>query len=235
MDQSSYKRFENRLLARLPEVQESGIAAALEPVDLPQGTIIESPFEPITHVYFLESGVGSVITRADGQQAETGLFGREGMSGCNIVLGDDRSPHLTTVQVPGRGYRVEAAVIREALAGPALRGMLLSFAQCMWIQASYTALANARLKIEARLSRWLLMCHDRVDGDEIALTHDFLSIMLGVRRAGVTVALHVLEGEQLIRASRGVIRIVDREGLRKRAGGFYGVAEQEYERLLRRV
>jgi CRP-like cAMP-binding protein len=116
---------------------------------------------------------------------------------------------------------------------PAVRKLLLRYAQVTSIQASETAFANAEHTVEARLARWLLMCHDRLDGNDIPITHEFLSIMLGVRRAGVTTATHVLEGNGLIRAKRGVITVLDRERMEGLADNSYGLPESEYERLIR--
>ena len=101
----------------------------------------------------------------------------------------------------------------------------------MSIQSAHTALANATAKIDERLARWLLMAHDRVDGDEIPLTHEFLALMLGVRRAGVTVALQMLEGNGLVGSSRGVVHIINRRGLARLADGLYGTPEAEAARL----
>jgi hypothetical protein len=115
---------------------------------------------------------------------------------------------------------------------PELRNVLLRYSQAFMIQTAHTALANGRAKLEERLARWLLMAHDRVNGDEVPLVHEFLALMLGVRRAGVTVALHMLEGQALIRASRGKIVVLDRQGLEEAANGLYGVPEREYERLM---
>jgi hypothetical protein len=156
------------------------------------------------------------------------------MSGLPVVLGADRWPNTTTMQGPGHGHRVAADRLREAMrAEPGLRDRLLLYAQAMSVQAAQTAVANGQNTIGERLARWLLMCDDRVDGSVIDLTHEFLAIMLGVRRAGVTVAMHVLEGQQLIRAKRARIEVLDREGLERAANGSYGVAEAEYARLLR--
>jgi CRP-like cAMP-binding protein len=110
--------------------------------------------------------------------------------------------------------------------------VLLRYAQALNVQTSGTAFANAEHTVETRLARWLLMCHDRVDGDDIAISHDFLSIMLGVRRAGVTTSLHILEDNDLIRAKRSVITIVDRERLEELADSAYGLPEAEYARLM---
>ena len=112
-----------------------------------------------------------------------------------------------------------------------MHGLLLQFAHAFIVQAAYTALANARSKLEERLARWLLMAHDRADGDEIPLTHEILALMLGVRRPGVTLALSILVRQGLIRTSRGFIFITDRRGLEKSSNGAYGVPEAEFHRL----
>ena len=114
---------------------------------------------------------------------------------------------------------------------PTLHGLLLQFAHAFIVQAAYTALANARSKLEERLARWLLMAHDRADGDEIPLTHEFLALMLGVRRPGVTLALSILVRQGLMRTSRSFIFITDRRGLEKSSNDAYGVPEAEFQRL----
>jgi CRP-like cAMP-binding protein len=115
---------------------------------------------------------------------------------------------------------------------PTLRGMLLHYVQAFMIQTAHTAASNGSAKLEERLARWLLMAHDRTDGDELSLVHEFLAVMLGVRRPGVTVALHTLEEQGLIRARRGSILIIDRAGLEELANSSYGVPEAEYDRLM---
>jgi hypothetical protein len=158
------------------------------------------------------------------------------MTGTAMVMTDDRSPHDCYMQVEGRGHRIASAAFTNAVAeSPTLRSLLLRFTLSFSIQASYTALVNARCSLEQRLSRWLLMCGDRVPGDSIAITHEFLSIMLGVRRPGVTVAIQILEGRGVIRATRGNIVIRDREGLISLADGGYSEPEAEYERLIGRI
>jgi CRP-like cAMP-binding protein len=226
--------FRNRLLAGLTEAQLGRLAPDLEPVELTLRMELETPSEPIEHVYFPGSGVGSVIAIGpDGQRVEAGLFGREGMSGLAVVLGADRSPNETRYQLPGTGHRIEVGVLREAMgAEPAIRERFLLYSQAFAVQVAHTTLANGRSTIAVRLARWLLMCHDRVSGDVLELTHEFLSIMLGVRRSGVTVATHELEGRGLITATRGRIRVLDRGGLLAEAHGIYGVPEAEYARLM---
>ncbi len=233
MQRNRLRGHRNLLLDRMPEQSFLQLAPHLAPVDLPAGITLEQPDQLIEQVYFLEDGVGSVIAQGgEGQQMEVGLFGAEGMSGTMVVMGGDRSPHLTVMQIPGRGMRIEAQKLREAMENVELRNFLLGFVQVLAIQTAHTVLANGKLKIEERLARWLLMCRDRMDGDTLALTHDFLSVMLGVRRAGVTVATHMLEGQGLIRAKRGMITIMDREGLEEVTHGLYGRPEAEYERLV---
>lgn len=234
MSLANHNPYRNLLLASLDARQLAWLRPHLEPVDLDLGTVLESPGEPIAHVHFPDAGIGSVMVLGpDGQRVEAGLFGREGMSGLAVVLGEERSPHEVVVQLAGHGHRIEADDLRAAMrAEPSLRELFLRYALTTLGQSANTILANARLGIEARLARWLLMCHDRVDGDVLPLTHEFLSVMLGVRRAGVTVAVHMLEGRGLIRATRGRIHVMDRGGLEQAAGGIYGPSEAEYVRLM---
>jgi CRP-like cAMP-binding protein len=115
---------------------------------------------------------------------------------------------------------------------PSLHRLLLRYAQALNVQTSVTAFANANHTLEMRLARWLLMCHDRLDGDDIEITHEFMAMMLGVRRAGVTTSLHILEGNRLIRSTRGLVTVRDRDGLEKLADDAYGLPEAEYVRLM---
>ena len=206
----------------------------LEPVTLALRHVLERPDRRVDAVYFPESGFASVVAvQADDTKVEVGLIGREGMSGLTIVLGDHRSPHSTYMQSPGRGQRIGAAKLRSAIQKSAsLHCLLLKYVQVFMVQTAHTAISNARAKIERRLARWILMAHDRVDGDSLPLTHEFLSLMLGVRRAGVTEALHALATEKLIRSARSEIVVLNRKGLERRAGGSYGVPEAELRRLL---
>lgn len=182
----------------------------------------------IKAIVFPESGIVSVVARGShNKQLEVGLIGCEGMTGLAVVMGNDRSPHKTYVQVPGEGQRIGSDDLREAMReSPSIRDTLLRFAQSFLIQSTHTALSNGSAKLEERLARWLLMAHDRTDGDELLLVHDFLAIMLGVRRPGVTVALHALEAGGLIDGRRGVIEIIDREGLEEVANASYGVCRK---------
>lgn len=193
----------------------------------------EEANKPIEHVYFPEDGIISIVAKSRHEQAEAAIVGREGMTGIPVVLGNDRWVNDTYVQVEGHGLRIEAADLRQALAkSTTLRAVLLAFTQAFVVQTAQTALANARGNVEMRLARWLLMAHDRISGDELSLTHEFLALMLGVRRAGVTTTVQKLEGEGLISARRGLIVVEDRPGLIKLADRLYGVSEAEYRRLI---
>jgi CRP-like cAMP-binding protein len=137
------------------------------------------------------------------------------------------------MQVAGEGQRISAGKLRQAMHKiPSLRGLFLKYVQAFMMQTAHTAVANGRAKLDARLARWILMAHDRLDGRKLPLTHEFLSLMLGVRRAGVTDTLAVLEDQKLIRALRGEIQVLDRKGIENAATGSYGIPEAEYKRLI---
>ena len=149
-----------------------------------------------------------------------------------VIMGTDRSANSTFVQVEGSARRIKASILRSAIQeSSSLQHSFLAVVQCFIMQASHTALANGLAKIDQRMARWLLMAHDRMAGDELPLTHEFLAVMLGVRRAGVTTALQDLEAAGLISTKRKFIQIRDRSGLRELAGDIYGVPEAEQKRL----
>jgi CRP-like cAMP-binding protein len=227
-------RSTNHLLCALSVEDAALLAPYLEPLDLPQRFALERPLEPVSHVYFPESGLASTIATAGRERrVEVGLFGRDGMSGITVVMDDDRSPQECFMQVGGHGQRIASDRLRNAMdESPTMRLVFLRFVKIMLIQSGQTALANAQVRLEGRLCRWLLMCHDRLDGDHLPLTHEFLALMLGVRRAGVTTTIHQLEGRGLIRATRGCIEILDRDGMKDCAEDIYGTPETEYQRLI---
>jgi CRP-like cAMP-binding protein len=185
-------------------------------------------------VYFLESGFASVVAvQSNGKQVEVGLIGREGMTGLPIVLGNHRSPHSIYIQAAGTGKCIPSKELREATRSSlSLRDSLLKYVQAFGVQTTHTAISNARARMDVRLARWLLMAHDRIGDDTLPLTHEFLSLMLGVRRPGVTEALDGLRKRGLISYKRGNITVWDREGLERTAGDAYGVPEAEYRRLI---
>jgi CRP-like cAMP-binding protein len=226
--------YKNLLLRRMPADDLALLTPHLQRCDMPLRMMLSTPGVPIEAVYFLEQGIASVVARTTGgHQAEVGLIGLEGMTGSSLVMDDDREPHECYMQLEGGAVRIEAGPFKAALAAsPTLRLYLLRFVNALNTQTGCTALVNARLKLEERLARWLLMCDDRVPGERLAITHEFLAIMLGVRRPGVTVALQLLEGRALIRSRRGEIVIRDRPGLVELANGSYGEPEAEYARLM---
>jgi len=224
----------NRILGFLGAREREMLEPHLEAVTLKFRQRLETANRRTATVFFIEDGLASVVAvgRGERRQAEVAVVGREGMSGIPVILGIERSPHDTFMQVEGRGRCIGASVLCELLdKSPSLRASLARYAHAFMVQAGHTALANAQGKIEERLARWLLMAHDRLEGDDLHLTHEFLSIMLGVRRAGVTTALHQLERTALISTVRGCITVLDRDGLVACTNGLYGVPEAEFERV----
>ncbi|SCB58748.1 cAMP-binding domain of CRP or a regulatory subunit of cAMP-dependent protein kinases [Rhizobium aethiopicum] len=225
---------ENRLLALLPENEYSAVAAHLEPCATPRGFIIVEAGAAIEHVYFPCSGIGSVINvSSEGNRVEAGLFGRDGFAPTAAAVDAPLSILEVAVQVPGFSYRLPQTKLWDLMqTQPMFANLLHKSTHVLAIQAGFTALSNAVHEIDERLARWILMCHDRIDGDELALTHEFIALMLAVRRPSVTTALHLLEGDRFIRSLRGLVIIRDRAGLEEFASDAYGKAEEEYERLL---
>ena len=223
----------NRLLARLAPKDLDALRPHLAALDLPLRFMMEKPGRAIENVFFPESGIASVVAvQANETRIEVGLIGCEGMSGVAIVLGNHQSPNETYMQVAGAGQRISVGALRAATAKSAgMHGIMLKYVQAFMTQTAHTAICNARSHIDARLSRWILMAHDRTS-DTIPLTHEFLALMLGVRRAGVTEALQILVTRGLVKSARGQITVLDRKGLQASAGDCYGVPEAEYRRLL---
>lgn len=225
----------NRLLNALARDDQARLAPHLTRVVLDSKFSMERVGQPIAFAYFMERGIASVVacTEEKDRDIEAGLVGPEGVTGAALILGDDRSPNETYVQVAGAAQRIAAADLRAALdESSAMKALLLHYVQAFFIQVFQTALANGAATIEERLARWLLMAQDRLGQDELPLTHELMSTMLGVRRPGVTDTLHQIESKGTIRSTRGRVRIVDREGLKSIAGNLYGLPEAEYARLL---
>lgn len=218
-----------RILARDLEI----LRPHLRPVDLPVRTYLAHMNKPIEDVYFLESGIASTTVNVPHElPVEIGITGRDGVVNLPVVMGSEQTPTSTFMQIAGAGHAAPADVVRAAmLRSPALSLVLLQAAHVFMTQLSSTVLANGRATLAERLSRWLLMAADRQDDYWVPLTHEFLSIMIGVRRAGVTTTLRDLEGRGLVRRSRGGVELLDRPGLIAISNGYYGVAELEFERL----
>ncbi len=224
----------NRLLAALPVSDRRLLAPFLEAIELEARQIIEAPRAPINHVYFVESGLISVVgTTMPDHRIEVGMVGYEGMTGLSVVLGDSQSANETLVQSAGTALRISCEALRKVMnRSQNLTAILLRYGNVFMIQGSQTALANGRGRLDERLARWLLMWHDRIQDNDLIITHEFLALLLGVRRPGVTVTLHDLEGKGLIRCNRNHVRILDRHGLQLAANGFYGIPEAEYDRSI---
>jgi CRP-like cAMP-binding protein len=224
----------NRLLTALPPEDLARLWPRLQPVELAIRKVLHTPEEPVTAVYFPESGyLSRLAPMDDGDFAEVGLIGSEGMAGLAVLLEGDRDSFEIMVQVPGTALRMDAGAFREEVDRiPSLRTVLHRYALAHFEQVARSAACNGRHNIDQRLARWLLMAHDRVEGDEFPMTHGFLAMMLGVRRAGITVAAGTLQKAGLIRYERGRMAITDRPGLEAASCECYGIARRASDRLL---
>ena len=224
----------NRLLSALPPHEYARLRPYLEPVHFEQRQMLFEQEGPVSHAYFPETMVVSLVSRLrGGATVEVGTAGCEGMAGLPLFLGDDSSSIRAFAQIPGMAVRMEAeAFIRLASAPGAFHQMLLRYTQAFLTQVAQTGACNAAHLVEERCARWLLMTHDRVFGDRFPLTHEFLAFMLGVRRAGVTVAMGRLQEIGLIDYTRGRVTIVDRTGLEIASCECYRVVRAHFDRLL---
>ena len=224
----------NRLLAALPGLDYERLRPHLEQVRLIYKRVLYNAKKPIEFVYFIETGVGSLVnTMRDGAASEVGTIGNEGFVGLPVLLGDKQAPTSVYVQVPGTGLRLKASIFWEAMEESAsLRTSMLHYAHAFFNQVAQSAACNNFHSLEQRCCRWLLMTHDRMETDEFLLTHEFLAMMLGVRRAGVTEAAGGLKRAGLIRYKRGIITILDKQELKRRSCECYAVSKSEFDRLL---
>lgn len=229
-----YSPQRNRLLAALAPADFALLRPHLHSTTMALLKDMERPNRQIETVYFMEAGIASVVAvQSDETRVEVGLIGREGMSGIAVVLGGDQSPHSTYIQVAGEAQRITINELRKAMrASEALHGLLLKFAHAFMVQTAQTAIANARAHIDQRLARWILMAHDRTGNTDLPLTHEFLALMPGVRRAGVTEALQSLKRKKLIDTGRNQIMMLNRKGIERAAGHSYGLPEKECRRLI---
>jgi CRP-like cAMP-binding protein len=224
----------NRLLSLLPEEDYERLLPHMETVPLKLRDIFYNPREPIRHVYFPLTCVGSLVNLLEGgDSVEFGTVGYEGMIGLPVLLQTRSVPTQAICQVAGEAVRVSAEVFQTEMdrAGPVQR-LLLRYTQYLFNQMAQTAACNRFHPIEERCSRWLLMTRDRVGRDEFTLTQEFLATMLGVRRATVTVAAGILQEAGLIRYRRGRVKIVDPESLEESSCECYRIIRDEYEALL---
>jgi CRP-like cAMP-binding protein/PAS domain-containing protein len=213
----------NRLLAGLPAREYERLLSGLEPIKLTYGEVLHEPGEQLRHVYFPSDCLVSLLTVVEGHRAlEVGLVGREGMVGTRLVLGITTSSVRALVQGTGTAVRMTSArFLKEFRRSPALQRALFQFTDALMLQITQTAACNRFHVVEARLARWLLMTRERLPSGEFRLTHEFLADMLGVRRAGVSSAASTLQRRKLIRYQRGVITIIDQQGLEAAACSCY--------------
>ena len=226
----------NHLLAALPPAELAAIRPHLEHVELQQREGLFEPDAPIRHVFFPGTAVVSLTSiLRGGATVEIGTTGREGMVGLPVFLGEDVGTVRAFAQIPGTAERMESrAFARLSATSGAFHALLLRYTHAFLTQVAQTAACNGAHLVEQRCARWLLMTHDRVDGDEFPLTHEFLAFMLGVRRAGVTLAMGGLQDARLVHYVRGRVTVADRAGLERVSCECYAVVRAQYERLFGR-
>src|SRR4051812_1541053 len=202
---------------------------------LPLRLILHEMRAPIEHCYFTDGGMTSLlINLEDGAMIEAGVVGKEGFAGGAALMGfEDSAPHTSMIQIPGVGLRIAPDVLRaEMLRRPSLLYRVHRFTQLLNIQISHTAACNAHHNLQERLARWLLMAHDRAESDALPLTQEFISMMLAVRRPGVTAAARSLQAIGAINYERGRIVVLDRARLKEAACECYGIVREYYRRML---
>lgn len=224
----------NRLLAALPRDEYERLRSDLESVELEVSAMLYRTDETISHVYFIDEGVSSMVQLTAGADpVEVGTVGKEGMVGIPVFLGAQSTQGTAFHQVPGRARRMSADRFREVvLPGSPLHDLLHRYLQAMMVMIAQSSACNRRHPIEQRCARWLCMTRDRVSTDQFLLTQEFLGQMLGVRRASVSAVAGQLQADGLIRYNRGQMLVVDRGGLEERTCECYRIIRTEFERML---
>lgn len=224
----------NHLLAALPTESYERLRPNLEPMTFGLGEVVYESGGPMRYVYFpTTSHISLLYTMIDGSTAEMGLVGNEGVVGIALFMGGETTPNRAMVQGSGAAFRMKAkAMLDEFKRGGEFQHLLLRYTQALITQISQTAVCNRLHSVEQRLCRWLLMTHDRTESDQLDMTHEFISNMLGVRREGVTVAAHRLQEAGMISYMRGHIKILDRDQLLAHVCECYQVVKAEHQRLL---
>jgi CRP-like cAMP-binding protein len=219
----------NRLLLGLPSKMRNRLFASLEPVRLPLRTVLCEMGAPIRHAYFINSGLASILSvMGDGKSVEVGLTGKEGFVGVPLIVGYKTSPTRVIMQIEGTAFRMDAKYLTSLLrTNTQLDRSLQRYSQEVALQAAQVAACNRLHGVDARLARWLLMSQDRINGNVVPLTQEFLSHMLGTRRASVTVAAAMLQKTGSISYERGRTTIADRKRLEKAACECYGMLRKQ--------
>ena len=234
--QRSIPALQNRLLETLPADDYALIAPHLQPVELERGRLLYDPGDDIDQIYFPQDGVISLMTLMEnGAAIESTTIGPEGALGLMAAVSPRQSLSRAIVQTPLRAGRIPAERLHEAWARSApLRDLVDRHTEALYGHAIQSVACNALHSVEARFCRWLLTCHDRISSDTVALTQEFLADMLGVQRTTVTAVARSLQEKGVIRYRRGVVDIIDRQGLKVLACECYDVIRRNYERLLPR-
>jgi CRP-like cAMP-binding protein len=221
----------NRILAALPFREWKRIEPLCQPIELINGRELIEGGEPLTHVYFPESGIISTVSVFEsGDVAEIATTGREGMVSIAAVLGADRALHRSIVQMPGSALMIDIQSFRKLQRElPAFQTELLAYSRAFLGQIMQSVACNGVHSVEERCARWLLMAHDRSDGDTFLLTQEFLAQMLAVSRPAVNLVARTLQRAGLIWYHRGQITILDRQGLEEVSCECYGLIRQQYE------
>jgi CRP-like cAMP-binding protein len=230
----SAEQRENSLLAALPDPEWQRWEPLLELVGMPLGEVLYESGTTLTHVYFPTTAIVSLLyVMENGASAEIAVVGNEGIVGISLFMGGESTPSRAVVQSAGHGFRLKAQLMKDEFerGGPVLH-LLLRYTQALITQMSQTAVCNRHHTIDQQLCRWLLLSLDRLRVNELAMTQQLISNMLGVRREGVTEAANKLQQAGLISYIRGCITVLDRPGLERRTCECYAVVKKEYDRLL---
>ena len=232
-DEAEKEVRKNFILAAMPSEALARLKPHLSDVDLPLGTSLFEAGKKIEYCYFLDRGLASmVVTMQDGTMVEAGLAGFEGVIGATALMGVDRLQQRGFIQIAGMGQRIRTEKLREEYERNSdLRKRVNLFAHAQYLQAAQGVACNRLHEVEQRMSRWLLMCHDRMNGDELRLTHEFIATMLGARRPTVTLAAGLLQQAGIISYSRGLVQVLDRRALEESSCECYKIVADEYQRL----
>jgi len=224
----------NKLLSVLPDAEWQRWLPQLEAVEMPLGQVLYESGSTLSHVYFPTTAIVSLLyVMKDGASAEIAVVGNDGIVGISIFMGGESTPSRAVVQSAGKGFRLNAQVVKEEFnrGGPVLH-LLLRYTQALITQMAQTAVCNRHHSLDQQLCRWLLLSLDRLQGNELVMTQELIANMLGVRREGVTESALKLQRAGLISYSRGRISVLNRQGLEQRSCECYAVVKKEYDRLL---
>ena len=223
----------NHLLAALPAAEWARWLPHLEPFEMPLGQVLYESGDTLSHVYFPTTAIVSLLyVMEGGASAEIAVVGNEGIVGISLFMGGESTPSRAVVQSAGQGFRLPSQTIKDEFKRAPVLHLLLRYTQALITQMSQTAACNRHHSLDQQLCRWLLLSLDRLKGDELVMTQELISNMLGVRREGVTEGALKLQRAGLIRYSRGRIRVLDRPKLEERSCECYAVVKKEYDRLL---